>query len=176
MANESPRRTGGKELQGLEEGGWYNIMETDERERSIYRVACQKARTKQDVGELKYIKDQQDQMLIGEIEVRNRWREYFNFLLNVENEWENLPSLASTEGPVQNVCKEEVRKAIKNMRSGKSAVCSRVTIELIKALDEKGVEMILSILESMLEEGEKYNSANLQTEGRFNGLRKCQRN
>ncbi|XP_063597892.1 uncharacterized protein LOC134774410 [Penaeus indicus] len=54
---------------------------------------------------------------------------------------------APTEGPVQNVSKEEVRKAIKSMKLGKAAGCSGVTIELIKTLDEEGVEIIHSILE-----------------------------
>ena len=89
---------------------WYDNMESKEGERSIYRVARQRARTRQDVGDLKHIRDQQGEMLTEDKELKNRWRDYFENLLNFENERKDLPTVQHTEGPVQNFSKEEIKR------------------------------------------------------------------
>lgn len=53
---------------------------------------------------------------------------------------------------MQNISKEEIRKAISEMKSGKAAGCSGIVVELIKALDEIDIEMNHSIMESIWEE------------------------
>ena len=46
---------------------------------------------------------------------------------------------------------EEIRKAIKKIKAGKADGCSGLTIDMIKALDELGDEMVLSILKIIWE-------------------------
>ena len=127
-------------------------MESKERGRCICRVARQRVRTRQDVGDLKYVRYQQSVMLTEEKEIKNRLREYFENILNVENEREDLPTVERTEGPVQNFSKEEIKKAVNEMKSGKAAGCSGFVLELIKTLDGLGIDMIHSIMESIWEE------------------------
>ena len=89
---------------------WYDNMESKEGERCMYRVARQRARRRKDVGDLKYVRDQQGEMLTEDKEVMNRWRKYFENLLNVDNEREDLPTVERTEGPIQNFSKEEIKR------------------------------------------------------------------
>ena len=46
------------------------------------------------------IKDQTGEMLTDEKEIKERWREYFSNLLNVENAREQLGEVPAVEGPV----------------------------------------------------------------------------
>ena len=91
---------------------WYDKMGTEEGERMIYKVAKQRARSRIDIGEVNGIKDQIGEMPTDEVKIKERWREYFSNLLNVENAREQLGEVPTVEGPVQEISSEEVKKAI----------------------------------------------------------------
>ena len=87
---------------------WYDKMGTEEGERMIYKMAKQRARSRRYIGEVNVIKDQLGKMLTDEGNVKERWREYFSNLLNVENVREELGEVPAVEGPVQEISREEV--------------------------------------------------------------------
>ena len=78
---------------------WYGKMGTEEGERMIYKVAKQRTRSRRDVGEVNVIEDQIGEMLTDEVKIKERWREYFSNLLNVENAREQLRSTSSRTSP-----------------------------------------------------------------------------
>ena len=53
-----------------------------------------------------------------EEEIFGRWKNYFEDLLNEENE-HNLEKINMMERPIEEVSKEEVKRALKEMKSGK---------------------------------------------------------
>jgi len=67
------------------------------------------------------IKDQIGEMLTDEVKIKERWREYFSNVLNVENAREHLGEVPAVEGPVQKISREEGKKAIESMKKGKAA-------------------------------------------------------
>ena len=67
------------------------------------------------------IKDQIGEMLTDEVKIKERWREYFSNLLNVEKSREQLGEVLAVEGPVQGISREEVKKAIESMKKRKAA-------------------------------------------------------
>ena len=128
---------------------WYDKMGTEEGERMIYKVTKQRARSRRDIGEVNVIKDQVGEMLTDEVKIKERWREYFSNLLNVENAREQLGEVSAVEGPIQEISREEVKKAIESMKKGKAAGCSGLPIDLMKHLGESGVDMMHEILKSL---------------------------
>ena len=98
------------------------------------------------------IKDQIGEMLTDEIKIKERWREYFSNLLNVENAREQLAKVLAVVGPVQEISREDVKKATESMKKGKAVGCSGLLIDLIKHLGECGVDMIHEILKKVWEE------------------------
>lgn len=128
---------------------WYEKLETPEGEKIIYRVAKARNETRKDVGEIAIIKDQNGNILMKEDDVKRRWKEYFSNLLNTENEYEELENALPVEGPIPNICKGEVEKAIKNGKTNRAGGKSEVTIELIKALEELGKDWIYALLEKI---------------------------
>ena len=67
--------------------------------------------------EVNVIKDHQTgEMLTDEVNIKVRRREYFNNLLNVENVGEQLGKVLAVEEHVQEISREEVKKAIESMK------------------------------------------------------------
>ena len=54
-----------------------------------------------------------------EDKIKKRWKEYFEELLNVENEREER-SEEAVSGPIMEIIIEEVDKAVKSLRSSKT--------------------------------------------------------
>ena len=127
-------------------------MGTEEGERMIYKVAKQRARSRRDTGEVNVIKDQTGDMLTDEVKIKERWREYFSNLLNVENAREQRGEVPAVEGPVHDISREEVKNAIESMKKGKAAGCSGLPIDFIKHIGESGVDMMHEILKRVWEE------------------------
>ena len=64
----------------------YRCLSTKEGEKNIYRMARVRDRKTRDFNQVKCIKDEREQLLVKEDEIRHRWQEYFDKLFNGENE------------------------------------------------------------------------------------------
>ena len=84
------------------------------------------------------IRNKQGVMITNDDEIRDRWREYFNELLNVGNEREEPLPTEIMEDPIENVTLQDVVAAIKNEKRGKVTGTSGFSIDFIKVLKEDG--------------------------------------
>ena len=50
--------------------------------------------------------------------------------------------------------KDEVRKAVKSMKTGKAAGPDKITVEMIESLDEFGIDMLTDFLNAIYDSGE----------------------
>ncbi|KAK3516863.1 hypothetical protein QTP70_027081 [Hemibagrus guttatus] len=66
----------------------YTRLDTREGEKDLYRFARQRDRDGKDVQQVRVIKDRDGRVLTGEESVQRRWKEYFEELMNEENEME----------------------------------------------------------------------------------------
>ena len=67
------------------------------------------------------------------------WKKYMERIMNEENEWDQNVKTELVEGPVERISREEVVKAIREMKAGKAAGPSEVSVEMIEASGEIGV-------------------------------------
>ena len=74
------------EAKGRAYEGLYQRLNTKEGEKDIYRLARARDRNTRDFNQVKCIKDEREQLLVKEDEIRHRWQEYFDKLFNGENE------------------------------------------------------------------------------------------
>ena len=63
----------------------YQHLSTKEGEKDIYRMARVRERKTRDFNQVKCIKDERETLLVKEDEIRHRWQEYFDKLINGEN-------------------------------------------------------------------------------------------
>ncbi|KAK3521102.1 hypothetical protein QTP86_001894 [Hemibagrus guttatus] len=134
----------------------YTRLDTREGEKDLYRLARQRDRDGKDVQQIRVIKDRDGRVLTSEESVQRRWKEYFEELMNEENEREKrVEGVNSVEQKVDKIRKDEVRKALKRMKSGKAVGPDDIPVEVWKCLGEAAVEFLTSLFNRVLENLEK---------------------
>ena len=93
--------------------------------------------------------------------IKQRWREYYTALLNKENQRDELEDTPQVEGPIKELTRKEIKDAIKAMKKGKAAGCSGVSADMIKILEESGVDTLVDIIGSL---GRRRDARGLETE------------
>ncbi|KAK3530747.1 hypothetical protein QTP70_000813 [Hemibagrus guttatus] len=130
----------------------YTRLDTREREKDLYRLARQRDRDGKDVQQVRVIKDRDGRVLTSEESVQRRWKEYFEELMNEENEREKrVEGVNSVEQKVDKIRKDEIRKALKRMKSGKAVGPDDIPVEVWKCLGEAAVEFLTSLFNRVLE-------------------------
>ncbi|KAK3559739.1 hypothetical protein QTP86_019373 [Hemibagrus guttatus] len=130
----------------------YTRLDTREGEKDLYRLARQRDRDGKDVQQVRVIKDRDGRVLTSEESVQRRWKEYFEELMNEENEREKrVEGVNSVEQEVDKIRKDEVRKALKRMKSGKAVGPDDIPVEVWKCLGEAAVEFLASLFNRVLE-------------------------
>ena len=84
-------------------------------------------------------------------EVAARWEEYIQDLFNDEEEPEESTLGAVQSGPC--ILKTEVNWAMNNMKNGKSCGPDGVYTEMLRALDEDGIDIIWKLVSKIYESG-----------------------
>ncbi|KAK3536457.1 hypothetical protein QTP86_012613 [Hemibagrus guttatus] len=130
----------------------YTRLDTREGEKDLYRLARQRDRDGKDVQQVRVIKDRDGRVLTSEESVQRRWKEYFEELMNEENEREKrVEGVNSVEQEVDKIRKDEVRKALKRMKSGKAVGPDDILVEVWKCLGEAAVEFLANLFNRVLE-------------------------
>ncbi|KAI5624691.1 hypothetical protein C0J50_15497 [Silurus asotus] len=132
----------------------YERLNTKEGEKDLYRLARQRDRAGKNVMQVRAIKDGDGNVLTSEESVLRRWREYFEQLMNEENERERgLDDVELVKQDVDKISKEEMRAAIKRMKSGKSVGPDDIPVEAWRCLGEMAVEFLTRLFNIL--EGER---------------------
>ena len=99
------------------------------------------------------VKDKNGRILVEDQEILTRWKEYFEELLNVENERESLESADKVEGPIEEITATEVRDALKDMKMRKAGGPSGITTEYWKYLGDARIVWLVEILNKIIKDG-----------------------
>ncbi|KAK3575628.1 hypothetical protein QTP86_031584 [Hemibagrus guttatus] len=130
----------------------YTRLDTREGEKDLYRLARQRDQDGKDVQQVRVIKDRDGRVLTSEESVQRRWKEYFEELMNEENEREKrVEGVNSVEQKVDKIRKDEVRKALKRMKSGKAVGPDDIPMEVWKCLGEAAMGFLTSLFNRVLE-------------------------
>ena len=99
----------------------YARLETKEGEKELYRLARQRDRAKKNVQHVRVIKDENSNVMVNSEAVLKRWKEYFEKLMNEENNREPRTEEAEVINEEVNcVSREEVKNALRRMKKGKA--------------------------------------------------------
>ena len=84
-------------------------------------------------------------------DIANRWEEYVKDLLDDDQDPEEIIFNHGDTGPI--ILKSEVRWAFNKMKNGKSSGPDGVYTEMIKALEEEGIELLWKLISQVYETG-----------------------
>ncbi|KAL7867553.1 hypothetical protein SRHO_G00089370 [Serrasalmus rhombeus] len=108
----------------------YERLDSKEGVKDLYRLAKQRDRAGKDVQQARLIKDREGNVLLSEQRVLSRWKEYFEELMNEENERERRTTGGEiVDQEVQRISKVEVRAALKRMKNGKAVGPDDIPVE-----------------------------------------------
>ena len=94
----------------------YARLETKAGEKELYRLARQRDRAGKDVQHVRVIKDENDNVMINSEAVLKRWKEYFEKLMNEENNRNPRAEEAEVVNEEVNcVSREEVKNTLRRM-------------------------------------------------------------
>src|SRR5699024_1217832 len=84
--------------------------------------------------------------------ILDRWKEYFEELLNPTSASPPIPELHSRA--MTSLEPDEVRRAIKRLKSGKAAGVDEIRPELLKALGGEGIDWLTRVFQVAWDSGE----------------------
>ena len=88
----------------------YDKLDSIEGQNIIYKLSKTRERRRRDLTDIAYTKDSNGTILTDEDEIKARWKESCETLLNVENEVEKLKPTDPVQGPIPSVNDTEIRK------------------------------------------------------------------
>ena len=120
----------------------YAGLETKEGEKELYRLARQRARAGKDVQHVRVIKDENGSVMVNSEAVLKRWKEYFEKLMNEENNTDPRTEKAEVVNEEVNCVSREVKNALKRMKKGKVVGTNELPVEVWKCMGEMGIEFL----------------------------------
>ena len=108
---------------------------------------------RKDKVDMKCLKNESGEVLVEADAVKERWREYMERLLNIENDWDGVLEGEKVEGPCALINEKEVEEAIKVMKAGKAGGPSEVVGEMLKAAGKKGIKRLTELYNQVVREG-----------------------
>jgi hypothetical protein len=100
----------------------YQRLGTKEGEKDIYRMAKSRERKMRDIIQVKCIKDETEQLLTKDEDIKNMWREYFDKLFNEDSEISSIELDISSYDLnmqfVRRIQESEVKDTLKTMKGG----------------------------------------------------------
>ncbi|XP_063868230.1 uncharacterized protein LOC135104629 [Scylla paramamosain] len=109
---------------------WDVERNSSEKQKDMFKIAKQMKKEKEDITGAKYIKDERGIIKIKEKEILERWRCYYENLLE-ENE-HNLEEVDMVKVLIEEISEEEVNRALKGMKRGKAPGPTGITSDLMK--------------------------------------------
>ena len=132
----------------------YDKLDSQERQNMAIRIAKMKDRDSKDIRQAKLIKEGNGQTLTHDEKIRERWRKYFQKLLNEDNQREQrAEETPENAGTVEEITKDKVRTALRRMKNGKAVGPDGIPVEAWKCLEEEGVEWLAKISNNVLKTG-----------------------
>ncbi|CAK9292385.1 unnamed protein product [Gordionus sp. m RMFG-2023] len=127
-------------------------MECAEGMGNVVRMAKQMAKKRQDMVDVKCLKNIEGKMVIDSNGIKNTWKIYMEGVLNKENEWDNNVSCAKAEGLGCKFGKDEIKRTVKKMKKGKASDLTMVVSEMFKGSDDLGIEWLMNLAMSQKEQ------------------------
>ena len=111
----------------------YARLETKEGENKLYRLTRKRDRAGKDVQHVKVIKNENGNVMVNSEAVLKRWKEYFEKLINEENNRNPRTEEAKVlNEEVTCVSREEVKNALRRMKKSKAAGPNELPVEVWK--------------------------------------------
>ena len=101
----------------------YADMDTTEGQKKVLRMAKERENNSKYIYQSNVIKDEDERVLVDDLKILilERWREYYQKLMNEENPREGRnEQQVEVKDDITEICSAEVEMALRNMKNGKA--------------------------------------------------------
>ena len=137
----------------------YANLETSEGQKDIYRMAAARDRAGKDIGQMRTIKSATGDVLMRDEDIRERWGQYFSWLMKEENPRVETEEREPNQGLTAPINEAETERVLKGMKSGKAVDWSCHSLQAVQQHNDHG-DHTISL------EGQR-TSTHLQGKGRI---------
>ncbi|XP_046963282.1 uncharacterized protein LOC124532423 [Vanessa cardui] len=131
----------------------YNSLNSPRGQKDLYRITKERERRSRDITYIKCMKDEAGKVLCKDEEIKERWKVYFEKLMNEENDWNGVLREAQVnKGLVREISMDEVMTAVKSMKNGKALGPDDIPVEVWKILKSEGCMWLTLFFNKMLHE------------------------
>ena len=122
---------------------------------TVFRIAKQIVAKNRDVVGAGCVKEIDGKVVTDKDKVKERWKNYFEKLLNEEFEWDkaDLSTADKVCGEADTITFSEVKSAIARTKSNKAAGPSGVVAEMLKASGDVGIQWVTDLCNKIVQEG-----------------------
>ena len=143
-----------KEKTWAEYGSQLEDMRKTEAMKSFYKKVKSMREREQPYCPITIIKDAQGQTITGKHQIKQRWRGYFEGLLNPNEEMrDNNFSAQDILEHEPEILRSEVEESLKSAKTGQAPGIEGISIEIIKAAGEAGVELLWRVCRAVWKDG-----------------------
>ena len=128
----------------------YANLETSEGQKDIYRIAAARDRAGKDIGQMRTIKSATGDVLMRDEDIRERWGQYFSWLMNEENPRLETEEREPNQGLTSPINEAETERALKGMKGGKTVGSDEIPAEVWKCLGWFGVVTLCKLFNSIM--------------------------
>ena len=119
---------------------------TKDDEKELYRLARQRDRAGKDVQHVRVIKDENGNVMVNSEAVLNRWKEYFEKLMNEKNNRDPRTEEAEVVNEeINGVSREEVKNTLRKMKKGKAVGPDELPVEVRKCMGEMETKFLTKL-------------------------------
>ena len=153
IVKRSTKKSKAKKAVVMEKGrayeNLYARLEPKEGEKELYRLARRRDRAEKDEQHVRVIKDENGNVMVNLEAVLKRWKEYFNKLMNKENNRDPRTEEAEMVNEEVNCISGEVKNALR-MKKGKVVGPDELPVEVWKCMGEMGIKFLTRLFNRLL--------------------------
>ena len=110
----------------------YANLETSEGQKYIYRIAAARDRAGKDIGQMRTIKSATGDVLMRDEDIRERWGQYFSWLMNEQNPRVDTGESEPNQGMTAPINEADTERALNGMKCGKAVGGDEIPAEIWK--------------------------------------------
>ncbi|XP_062532854.1 uncharacterized protein LOC134201634 [Bombyx mori] len=111
----------------------YAALDGPRGQKELYRITRAREERAKDIKHVRCMKNETGKVLMRDDEIKERWKIYFEKLMNEENDWNRVINRKPENvGLVNEISMYEVREAVRSMKSGKSEGPDGIPVEVWK--------------------------------------------
>ena len=125
----------------------YKALDEKGGDRLLHRLARDRVRERKDVDRVKCIKNEDDEVLVDELQIKGRSQRYFSGLLNEGFRSPDPGHTIAGQTDIsfyRRISKKEIEEAVRKMKYRRTVGPDEIPLEVWKCLGAKGLEWLTS--------------------------------